>query len=167
MSLVYLGLGSNIAPHDNIPQGLQALRQQFTVLQESPWYQSPARGFDGPDFINLVISIQFEGSLPALAAEIKTLEAACGRPKQAKKYASRTLDVDILLFDELCGTIHGIHLPRTDVCLCAYVLKPLLDIAPDLVHPTSQKPLKEYWPAVQHQPLYPLNSHSRQQTKTL
>lgn len=153
MALVYLGIGSNIEPLQNLAHGLSCLRERFQVLAESPWYQSPARGFVGPDFINLVVAIEFAGELLELAEKIKQLEKDCGRPENAQKYSSRTLDIDILLFANLAGEFAGITLPRTDISQCAYVLKPLLDIAPDLKHPVNQQPYQQLWPELNSQPL--------------
>lgn len=153
MALVYLGVGSNIEPQLNVTHGLQCLRERFQVIAESPWYQSPARGFNGPDFINLVVAIEFAGELSELAQQIKQLEKDCGRPDNAQKYTSRTLDIDILLFADLVGEFAGIKLPRTDITQCAYVLKPLLDIAPDIAHPVSQQPYRELWPQLRDEPL--------------
>lgn len=153
MALVYLGIGSNIEPQLNVVHGLKCLRERFQVLAESPWYQSPARGFNGPDFINLVVSIEFAGELTELAQQIKQLEKDCGRPDNAQKYTSRTLDIDILLFADLAGEFAGIELPRTDIAQCAYVLKPLLDIAPTITHPSTAQPYQELWPQLQEQPL--------------
>src|SRR5690554_1117980 len=100
MTSVYLGLGSNIEPEHNIEQGLVKLRQCFQVQRVSPWYCSKAQGFDGPDFINLVVEIEYDGELAELAQAIKEIEFEFGREAQAVKFASRTLDIDILLFGE-------------------------------------------------------------------
>ena len=58
MARVFLGIGANLDPMMNIRMGLARLAQDFKVVQVSPWYQSPALGFSGPDFINLVIEIE-------------------------------------------------------------------------------------------------------------
>lgn len=153
MALVYLGLGSNIDAERHLTLGLQRLRAELTVLAESPWYASPALGFDGPDFINLVIAVQVECDVEALYLQLKGLETEFGRPAQAEKYSSRALDIDILLFDRCVGEWPGMVLPRPDIWQCAFVLKPLLDIAPDLICPLRGQPLIEDWPSVSLQPL--------------
>lgn len=153
MALVYLGLGSNIEAEHHLALGLQRLRQEMTVLAESPWYSSPALGFAGPDFINLVIAVQVDCDVEALYQQLKVLETEFGRPAQAEKYSSRALDIDILLFDQRVGEWPGMVLPRPDIWQCAFVLKPLLDIAPDAICPLRKQPLIEDWPALSHQPL--------------
>ncbi len=153
MALVYLGLGSNIEAEHHLALGLQRLRQEMTVLAESPWYSSPALGFAGPDFINLVIAVQVDCDVEALYQQLKVIETDFGRPADAEKYSSRALDIDILLFDQCVGEWPGMVLPRPDIWQCAFVLKPLLDIAPDLICPLRGQPLSEDWPALSQQPL--------------
>lgn len=139
MTQVFLGLGSNIEPQANIELGLQLLRARFQVRQESPWYRSAAWGFAGPEFINLVVEIDYAGELASLAQEIKALEFECGRPTQAQKFVSRRLDVDVLLFGALQGTFAGICLPRAEVRERAYVAQPLADIFPEGLDPLTGK----------------------------
>lgn len=153
MTRVFLGIGSNIEPQMHIAQGLTLLRERFTLVKESPWYRSPAQGFAGPDFINLVVEMEYAGRLAELRTELKHLERECGRPEHTQKYSSRTLDVDILLFGEACGLFDGVKLPRVDVRERAYVLRPLLDIAPDLRDLHTGEPLQARWPALADQPL--------------
>lgn len=156
MTSVYLGLGSNIEPEHNIEQGLIKLRQCFQVQTVSPWYCSKAQGFDGPDFINLVVEIEYDGELAELAQTIKEIEFEFGREAQAVKFASRTLDIDILLFGEAVGELAGIQLPRTDIYQYAYVLKPLLDVLPQGKDPKTGRFFAEFLPQVQQQWLEPL-----------
>ena len=153
MTRVFLGLGSNIDPHHHIRCGLNELQTHFEVRQISPIYQSPARGFKGEDFLNLVVELEFQGELLELFAALREVEFRCGRSLDAQKYTPRTLDIDILLFGEQVGVWqHGV-LPRADVRKYAYVLKPLLDICPDICDPANGQPLKLLWPAMQGQAL--------------
>ena len=153
MTLVYLGIGSNQQPETHIARGLDVLNERYQVVSVSPWYRSPALGFEGPDFINLVVAIETGLELAELALQLKQIERDFGRAPNAAKYSSRALDIDILLFGELSGDHHGLSLPRDDVWRFAFVLQPLLDIAPNLVCPRSQQPIANYWPKVAHQPL--------------
>lgn len=150
MTDVYLGLGSNLMPEQAIAEGLEQLRQKPSLWQvecESPWYWSSAYGFDGPDFLNLVVKLRTELPLEALLAHLRAIECALGRPTHAQKYASRRFDIDVLLFGdcvtELSPPSHpnGVVIPRLDVYRHAFVLRPLLDIAPTLRCPRSQQPL--------------------------
>ncbi|GGY36371.1 2-amino-4-hydroxy-6-hydroxymethyldihydropteridine diphosphokinase [Bacterioplanes sanyensis] len=154
---IFLGLGSNIDAERHLRQGIDTLAQRYRLIQESPWYASPAVGFDGPEFINLVVVIEASDSPAALAKALKQIEFDFGRPKNASKYSSRALDIDILLIDDLCGswpTDYGtLTLPRDDIWRYAFVLRPLLDIAPHAHCPLRQQPLSLDWPALSEQPL--------------
>lgn len=153
MARIYLGIGSNLEPEIQIPRGLAALAQLVTIVAESPWYRSPAVGFSGPDFINLVVEAETPLSVRELALALKELEARFGRAADAVKFSSRSLDVDILLYDGLSGVVDGIRLPRRDIRQFAFVLRPLLDIAPDVICPQNGHCYSEDWPALAGQPL--------------
>ena len=158
MSRIFLGLGSNINAEQNLAAGIARLSEHYSLLRVSPWYRSPALGFDGPDFINLVVEIDSNCSLTELAGTLKQLEFDFGRTPDAVKYSSRALDIDILLFDDLAGDFSGLQLPRIDIQQFAFVLRPLLDIFPDGVDPADGTPLVHYWPALADQPLYPVRA---------
>jgi 2-amino-4-hydroxy-6-hydroxymethyldihydropteridine diphosphokinase len=160
MALVYLGLGSNLAPVEHLSAGLMALSELGDIRKESPWYESPALGFDGPDFINLVIALDTQLALADLALCLKQLETEFGRPDNARKFSSRFLDIDILLYDDRIGEQAGVRLPRPDVYRCAFVLRPLLDIAPDICCPVSGQSLADIWPGLADQKLTRL-AHQR------
>ena len=153
MAVVYLGIGSNMEPDLNIAKGLQVLSDELTIEQVSPWYQSPALGFEGPDFINLVVRASTDMSLTELVLLLKQIEMQFGRAPNAAKYSSRALDIDVVMYDDLLGDHAGQTLPRSDIWRFAFVLKPLLDIAPALVCPKSDAPVAGYWPLVAQQPI--------------
>lgn len=160
MTTVYLGLGSNIQPERYIELGLLKLEQAFQLQRVSPWYCSKAVGFDGPDFINLVVEIEYLGTLASLAQEIKRIEFDCGRAIDSVKFSSRTLDIDILLFGDAVGEFSGMQLPRADLYQYAYVLQPLLDISPDAKDPKSGQCLAEFLPLLQQQWIQPFVAKS-------
>ncbi|MDF1762916.1 MAG: 2-amino-4-hydroxy-6-hydroxymethyldihydropteridine diphosphokinase [Oleibacter sp.] len=153
MALVYLGIGANLDPEDNILRGIQRLSEDVTILRLSPWYGSPAIGFDGPAFINLVAEVDTEMAVGELAVVLKVIEQEFGRKKHAIKYSSRALDIDILMYDDLNGVIDGVDLPRSDIWQYAFVLRPLLDLIPWERCPGSGQFLHEYWDGVKEQPL--------------
>ena len=159
MARVFLGLGSNLNAQENLTAGIQRLGNDFAVINESPWYRSPALGFDGPEFINLVLEIRVDDGLSpeALSQQLKKIEMDFGRAANAVKYSSRHLDIDILLFDQLVGEFStdsgSFTLPREDIWRYAFVLTPLLDIAPDLICPKYQKSLSEFKENIQDQSL--------------
>src|SRR5690606_2140945 len=137
MTQVYLGLGSNIEPEHHLALGLARLSQDYPLLAVSPWYRSPAMGFDGPEFINLAVLIECPDDVVTLAAERKQVEAEYGRTQHAVNSTSRALDIVILLFGDAVGEFAGLQLARTDVRQCAFVLRPLLDIHQHGIHPQT------------------------------
>jgi len=153
MSRVFLGVGANLSPEQNIPAGLRRLADDVEIVAVSPCYRSPAVGFDGPAFINLVVEVNTELSVAGLNCALKIIEREFGRLPDAQKYSDRALDIDILVVDDLSGDIDGVSLPRTDIWRYAFVLRPLLDLWPEGMCPKNCAPLADYWPTVSDQPL--------------
>ena len=147
MSTAYLGLGSNVDARKNIASGIAALHAKFGGVDLSPVYRTPAFGFDGVDFINLAARIETVMSPLDLKAFLHDLEDRHQRDRLAPKYSDRTLDIDILLYDDLY--LHGptLQIPREEILSAAHVLKPLSDLAPNLRHPVTRTTLSEIWKA--------------------
>jgi 2-amino-4-hydroxy-6-hydroxymethyldihydropteridine diphosphokinase len=139
----YLSLGSNLEPEIHLRAALAELRARFRVFAVSPVYRSTAVGFDGPDFLNLAAGIETDLDPSALDAWLHALEDRHGRRRDVPRYASRTLDVDIVLFDDLIldGPGH-LKIPRPELDQ-PFVLVPLSDIAPDVRDPVSGRTLLE------------------------
>lgn len=135
MTRVYLSLGSNIDREHNIRAGLDALAAQFGEVHLSPVYESEAVGFDGAPFLNLVARIDTGLPLGELAGLLRDIEADHGRVRGDKKFASRTLDIDVLTYGDLTGLVDGVELPRDEILKHAFVLRPLADLAPQARHP--------------------------------
>lgn len=144
---VYLGLGSNRQPEHHIAAGIAALRQAFDGVRVSPVYRSPAVGFDGADFLNSAAAVTTDLGLAELKSWLTELEDRHGRDRSQPRFSDRTLDVDILLYDDLVGEFHGLTLPRGEILKYSHVLKPLADLAPDLHHPLTGRTFREHWEA--------------------
>lgn len=155
MARVYLSLGSNLEPQRHLHAALAELRERFGALDVSPAYRSKSIGFDGAEFVNLAVGLD-TGLAPAeLNDWLHALEDRHGRRRDVPRYADRTLDVDIVLFDALVldGPGH-LQIPRQEL-QHAFVLRPLADIAPDVRHPLSDRSMAELWAAfpVEREPL--------------
>lgn len=145
MSLALLSLGSNQEPEHYLRAAAEALRQRFPGARFSPVYRTPAVGFDGPDFLNAAAAIESDLDVYALNAWLHALEDAHGRRRDVPRFSSRTLDVDIVYFDDLVLEGPGnLKLPRPEL-KHAFVLKPLADVAPEFVDPVLRKNLGELW----------------------
>jgi len=145
MSTAYLGFGSNIDAPANIASGIAALRERFGDVRLSPIYRSAAVGFEGSDFINLVAAIETTMSPLELREFLHALEDRHGRARDVPKFSDRTLDIDILLYDDLYLLSPVLEIPRGEILTSAHVLRPLADLAPDLLHPVERQTMLELW----------------------
>lgn len=155
MARVYLSLGSNVEPRRYLPAAIAALREHFGDLVVSPAYRSKSVGFDGADFVNLAVGLDTGMSPEALNDWLHALEDRHGRRRDVPRYADRTLDIDIVLYDTLVidGPGH-LQIPRNEL-QHAFVLRPLADIAPHVRHPSNGMSMAELWAAfpAQREPL--------------
>jgi 2-amino-4-hydroxy-6-hydroxymethyldihydropteridine diphosphokinase len=146
---LYLGVGSNINKVENIQSCLNFFSSSFKFCQISPIYQSPSFGFSGNDFYNLVVKIKTCFDLYALKKWLMVIEDIHGRDRKQLRYSNRTLDIDILFYNRDISNEYNIKIPRSEILTQAYVLKPLIDIAPDMLHPETDKALSEHWQIMQ------------------
>ena len=132
--VAFIGLGSNLEdPQEQVLHALQALGDlpQSRLLAQSSLYRSAPVGYlEQPDFINAVARIETGLAPRELLDTLLELEHACGRTREFRN-APRTLDLDILLYGDLQHHEHGLTVPHPQMHLRAFVLQPLLEIAPD------------------------------------
>ncbi len=146
--LVYVGIGSNIEAEKYIRLAIKYLHHSFGPhcdLQLSPVYKTQAIGFDGNDFFNLVASFMTELSALEVALKLKEIEQQNGRCHNQEKFSARTLDIDLLLYDQAIINDGNISIPRDEIEKYAFVLSPLADLAPDLIHPVSGQNMAQMW----------------------
>jgi len=145
MSKAYLSLGSNLDAATHLRRAIAALRARFGDVRLSPVYRTRAVGFDGGDFLNAAAVIDSDLDPHALNDWLHALEDAHGRDRRGPRHGDRTLDIDIVLFDD--RTLEGpghLRIPRPEL-RHAFVLKPLADIAPDAVVPGDGRRLSALW----------------------
>ncbi len=145
MTQLVLSLGSNIEREKHIRFGVTELERAFGSLLVSPVYETVAVGFDGPDFYNLVVVAETGLALGEIMEKIRGIEAAAGRIRGEKRFQSRSLDIDVLLFGEADLRPRGYDIPRDEIEHAAYVLKPLADLLPDQPHPLSGISFGQMW----------------------
>lgn len=145
MALVRVGIGSSSERERNIRLALDALSSIYEGFRWSPVYEAESVGFDGEPFLNLVAEFETVQGPGELQACFKTLEAQSGRTGQECKWSGRTLDIDLLTWDDAQGLIDGIQLPRGEILEVAYVLQPLADLAPDDCHPQTGQTYAWHW----------------------
>lgn len=145
MSAAWLGLGSNVNAQAHIRAALDELDEKFERLKLSPAYTSTAVGFDGDDFINLVARVETDMTPLELRDYLRDLEDRYGRKRNVPKFSDRSLDIDILLYDDLVLYSPVLEIPRPEITKVAHVLKPLADLEPDLNHPIEGRNMHDIW----------------------
>lgn len=143
---VFIGIGSNIDKQIHIPQVIEELAAEFGNILVSPIYQTSAEGFAGDDFYNLVVGVDTDISPYQMRQYLRELEASHDRVRNSKnQFISRTLDLDQLMYGTMQINQDGVHVPSSDITNYAFVLKPLVDIAGDVIHPTLRRSLNNIW----------------------
>lgn len=145
MATVYLGVGSNIDREWHIAAGLDALESLLGELVVSSVYDSEAVGFIGPSFLNLVVGAETTLTVFEMSERLRQIETGFGRPANSPSNSSRQLDIDLLTYDQEVGEVDGVLLPRTEILQNAFVLCPLAELAPQVLHPKVQRSYRELW----------------------
>ena len=145
MPEAWVAAGSNVRPRENLRRALATLGAEFPGLRASRAFSNTAVGFQGDDFVNLVMRFPVDLPLPALLQRLKAVERECGREPGGPKWGPRTLDLDLLLYGSQSGRFPGAVLPHPDLTTRAWVLGPLAELAPDLVHPVLGETFGALW----------------------
>lgn len=141
---VYLALGSNLGDRlANLKQAIAALTPQMDVRAKSQVYETPPWGYeDQPKFLNQVIKATTYLDPEPLLKHLKRLEVALGR-KASIPNGPRLIDLDILFFDDLVVNKSSLIIPHPRLHERAFVLLPLMDLAPDMVHPVRRQSVRD------------------------
>jgi len=133
---VYIALGTNLGDRlANLRAALESMPPQVTVLGESHVYETPPWGYEEqPAFLNMVVKAETDLEPEPLLAYLKQLEVELGR-EQNFRWGPRLIDLDILFYDDLVLHSPPLVIPHPRLPERAFVLVPLVEVAPDLVHP--------------------------------
>lgn len=143
MHRAFLGLGANIGDREqNLLMALRLLAERARVVAVSSLYRSEAVVLEGtpsgPDYLNAACDVETALSPQELLAFVKEIEHTIGR-RRAARWAPRPIDIDILLYDDVRIDATELVVPHPRICERNFVLVPLADIAPDVVHPVESK----------------------------
>lgn len=142
---VFVAGGSNVDPLANTRRAMLEMTRSWPDVRFSAVYRNRAVGFEGADFVNWVASLSTDWPLERLLQRLHEIEALCGRARNAPKWAPRGMDLDVLLYGDLISSTPSRRLPRPDLLKRAYMLGPLAEIAPEVVHPTLGQTIGELW----------------------
>jgi len=145
MPLCFISIGSNINREHNINSALNALQCEYGQLQHSSIYESDSVGFAGDAFYNLVIAFHSNHDVLQIALHLKRIETDHGRVRSNGKFSSRTLDLDLLLYDQQIISSEAVKIPHNDILNYAFVLEPLAEIAPNEHHPLTDISYAQLW----------------------
>jgi 2-amino-4-hydroxy-6-hydroxymethyldihydropteridine diphosphokinase len=141
---VYLSLGSNLGNRSaNLKEAISSLAPQMEVKKKSSVYETPPWGYTEQEkFLNQVLMAKTYLDPEPLLKHFKRLEVALGR-KASFRYGPRLIDIDIIFYDELILETPSLTIPHPQLPERGFVLLPMMDIAPDLVHPVNKKSIRE------------------------
>lgn len=150
MSIAYIGIGSNLG--DRLQNCLDAVetmgkRGIFVKSKSSIYETEPWGGIDQPRFLNMVIEAETELSPSEILQMLKGIEQELGR-RASYKWGPRSIDLDILLYDNLVVSEEGLKIPHPLMHERDFVLRPLNEIAPDAIHPVLKKSVRELFQKV-------------------
>ena len=145
MPRVFVSIGSNVDKEKNIGSAVAALERTYGPLSLSNVYETEAQGFAGDPFYNLVAAFDSQASAREIAAQLADIEHDHGRRRDTERFGPRTLDLDLLLYGDAVIHADEVHVPRRDIRLYAFVLRPLAELAPKLRHPETGQTLEQIW----------------------
>jgi len=134
----FLSLGSNLEPESNLPRAALGLRSLGRVLAVSNVYRNPAVGpTPGPDFLNAAVLLETAFSPHDLRTELRSIEARLGRLLTADKYASRLIDIALVLYGDRVIRDAEWELPDPELISLPHLVIPLAELDPNHKHPVT------------------------------
>jgi len=158
VATIVVSIGSNVEPEQNLRSAVRSLRRVFDQIVLSRVYRSKAVGFEGADFLNLVVSAHTNEGSRNVVDRLRDIEAAHRRDRSGPRFGPRTLDLDLLLYDDQVLAESNFRLPREEITEQAFVLRPLAELLPNARHPVLGRTYAELWASFDQvsQPLWPI-----------
>lgn len=145
MARIYISIGSNIEAERHLRLAIAELRKHYGDLQLSSVYESEAVGFDGDNFLNMVVGLDTDEEVHSVVQTLRQIEDRHGRIRSGPRFSARTLDLDLLLYDDLVVKEDALDLPRGEITHNAFVLWPLAEMAPEIMHPVEKTSIADLW----------------------
>ena len=144
MNNVYLGLGSNLGKRElNIKKAIELLKKKCKILKISSLYETEPVGYKNQDwFLNCVVNIETDLNPKELLISLQSIEEKLKRIRRIK-FGPRTIDLDILIWEDLILNENGLIIPHQRMHERLFVLMPFNEIAPNVVHPILKKKIDD------------------------
>ena len=158
MSLVHLNIGSNQNRHSNIRSAIQSLERCFSDIVLSSLFESPSEGFKGNDFYNIGVNITTLKTSNEVVDVLHDIENSLGRDRSLTKFSSRIIDLDLVLYGGIID--EALNVPRKDILKYAFVLAPLAELNPEVIHPLEGTSYQNLWKIFQSKQDYNLRQYN-------
>ncbi len=145
MTTGYISIGSNIEKEKNIPSSINALKKLFENIEVSSIYETEPVGFQGENFLNLIVKFESQLEAKQVAKLLRQIELEHGRTRNCQKFSARTLDLDLVLYGDQVISDGRLQIPRDEIEHYAFVLEPLAEIAGQMRHPVSHRTYAAMW----------------------
>lgn len=142
---VVVGLGSNLDRENNITEAVRRLRAIFGSVECSPVYDSASVGFEGNNFLNLAVLFNTSLGVRDVIEQLRAIEDQMGRDRSKPKFSDRVIDLDILLYGNLVMNEPGVQVPRHEILQNSFVLRPIQDLIPQVIHPQAGQSYADLW----------------------
>ena len=158
MSIVHLNIGSNQNRKTNIRHAIKALEQYFSNIVLSSLFESPSEGFKGNDFYNIGVNITTLKTSNEVVDILHDIENSLGRDRSLPKFSSRIIDLDLVLYGGIID--EALNVPRKDILKYAFVLAPLAELNPEVIHPLEGTSYQNLWKIFQSKQDYNLRQYN-------
>ncbi len=155
---LHLNIGSNQNRVEHITRALSALSRVFSDVQISSIFESRAAGFAGDDFYNLGVNARTDKSVEGVMQHLRSIENTQGRDRNQPKFSARNIDLDLVIYGDLVAKKY--NLPRNDILKYAFVLAPLAELNPTVLHPILGQTYAMLWAHFQSQQDYDLTQYN-------
>ncbi len=158
----FIAVGSNIKPEENVRAALLALAAQEQIVAISTIYRTRPEGRpDQQDFYNCVVEIRTEKTPEALKFQVlRRIENGLGRERTSDKFAPRTIDLDLMLYDDLIIETNGLVLPDPEIASRPFLAGCLSELAPDLILPGATSQMAELFACLPRDNMHPLEDYT-------
>ncbi len=158
MSLIHLNIGSNQNRRSNIRLAVESLELHFSDIVLSSLFESPSEGFKGNDFYNVGVNITTLMTTNEVVDILRDIENSLGRDRSLSKFSSRMIDLDLVLYSGVID--ETLNVPRKDILKYAFVLAPLAELNPEVIHPLEGSSYQNLWKIFQSKQDYNLRQYN-------